>query len=152
MPCLYMIKVSILLFYKRILSRLSSKKFNMIINGSIIYIVITSFLFAMLYFFRCVPPFAYWQRHALDPLTDSEFTCNVDEGLINVLSTVNCTLTNFLVTTIPLFFIGHLKIRQAQKIEFGILISLGYLYVLVPSMLAPVSDFDTVSVSPVSYV
>lgn len=136
-----MIKISILLFYKRILSRLSSKKFNWIIIGSITYIIITSSVFVMLYFFRCLPPSAYWKRYAVDVSDDEQFTCQVDEGLVNVLSTVNCTITNFLVTTIPLFFIGQLKIRQAQKIEFGILISLGYLYDLIPSFSRDCTDF-----------
>ncbi len=127
-------KVSILLFYRRVLWRSYSVVFhrtNLLLLFSVIATTIACY-FSLV--FSCTPVEAYWKnRTFIEPLepTPTDYKCR-GEPVTMLIPSIISVITDFLVTIFPLFFISRLQLPPRQKWVLMFIFALGFLYANLP--------------------
>ncbi|KAL9116238.1 MAG: hypothetical protein Q9227_000609 [Pyrenula ochraceoflavens] len=123
------IKISILLFYRRLSisfprAFLWATYVGFFYNGG--FIVAFMIVLGLL----CRPLNAYWLRFSLEWIaTDHPSTC-INEGLLfSVAGTLSC-IGDFYTTTVPLLLIIYLPLPRHQKLALYALFAVGYLIVI----------------------
>ena len=118
-----LIKLSILFLYRHILLR-SFSRMNQYINWALIIIVAAYTLaFYFLNVFMCDPIDAAWLRLSFPDPYPKKWTC-VDDTYIYFVSSIFCTVFDFIIAAFPLLFLRQLHLPQRQKwllvIVFGL--------------------------------
>ncbi|KAH7031688.1 uncharacterized protein B0I36DRAFT_324432 [Microdochium trichocladiopsis] len=108
----FFIKISILLFYKRIFT-LNVKWFKWCVYALGVYTVgwyIGCFFAAML---QCVPPSLFWER--FKPDGDMSGVCAVDNPALVISSSALNTVGDVLIFALPLFMLWQLQLKKSHK-------------------------------------
>lgn len=120
-----LVKISILLFYKRMSAGSSSKAFLRTVYAAIAFQVLWGVVFTIILLLACRPLNAYWFRLSLTPYT-KRYTC-MKEGIYWPLSVCISTVTDFVATLLPCWFFWHLQIPFRQKLSLYGVFCLGFL-------------------------
>jgi hypothetical protein len=122
-----MIKISILLFYRRLDSRNITRTFRIATWISIIGIAGFVVAFLLVLFLSCKPWSAFWDQFDLQKTLDGyTYNCGVDESAdllaASIISAVQDAITAFL----PTILYWNLQIPRRQKVALGAIFALGY--------------------------
>lgn len=127
-----MIKISILLFYRRLDSRSITRSFRYATWINIVGITIFIVAFTTVLFTACDPFSAFWyQFDVTKQLSGYAYRCWVNEGAdllsAGIISAVQDAITAFL----PTILYWNLHIPQREKIALGAIFALGYVVCIV---------------------
>jgi hypothetical protein len=139
--CIYcvtsgLIKISILLFYRRLSSRVVSKTFRWVTWGTIGMIVAYTIALTIAPIVGCQPFSAYWdQVDVIKRLQGYKYHC-FDEGADLVAATIISAVQDLVTAVLPTLLYWNLRIPIRQKIALFGIFSLGYGVVALGAMRA----------------
>ncbi|KAF2634356.1 hypothetical protein P280DRAFT_362696, partial [Massarina eburnea CBS 473.64] len=115
------IKISILLFYRRLSARAISKTFKWTTRATIAFIAAYSIAFSLVPIFGCQPISAFWDQSDIIKQTQGyKYTC-FNEGVDVLAASAISTAQDLLTAILPTFIYWHLQIPARQKVAlFGI--------------------------------
>lgn len=129
-----LIKLSILLFYRRLSSRAVSPAFRWTMRITIFIIGGYSIAFITIPLFACRPFSAFWDQVDLVKLARGyEWTC-INEGADVVAHGVISTVQDLMVAFLPTILCWNLQMPLRQKIALYSIFALGYSSVAVGAM------------------
>jgi hypothetical protein len=120
-------KVSILLFYRRLVSGSVSRTFVWALFASIFSVVVYMITFEITLIFGCRPVDAYWNE--IDPtwrtLNVGKYVC-LDEVKALYAANIISILQDFLTFLMPLLLFTTLRLPIRQKIVLGCIFGVGF--------------------------
>jgi hypothetical protein len=121
-------KVSVLLFYRRLVEGTYSKLWRWLVLFAIAFTAAYTVAFCVMLLINCTPTEAYWK--AFDPVyaTTHNYTC-LDTKIINTLAGVFAATSDLYSVALPCIITWHFSVPRAQKIALNIIFSLGLLVV-----------------------
>lgn len=120
------IKVSILLFYERVLARSSGRAFHWINVSLICFVLAYSIGVILSVTFYCRPVRSFWMGYSPQYVAENDSKC-VGKFVHLPIAAVLSAATDLAVVILPLFFLHKLKISRRQKWGLRALFSLGFL-------------------------
>jgi hypothetical protein len=121
-----LIKISILLFYRRLSSRVVSKAFRWTTWITIGYIVAYTIALTLAPILGCKPISAFWDRvDTLKRLQGYEFEC-FDEGADLLAASIISASQDLLTAILPTFLYWNLQISARQKAALYGIFAIGY--------------------------
>ncbi|PWY84998.1 integral membrane protein [Aspergillus heteromorphus CBS 117.55] len=125
-----LIKVSVLLFYRRMGQRTVSPRFLTVIWISIASVIAYSVAFFVVIFVSCRPFHAFWME--IDPLwsATNPYTC-YDEGAHLIAATGISLTQDIIATTLPAILCFRLQMPLRQKLALNAVFALGYLAAVI---------------------
>lgn len=108
-----LIKVAILVFYRRITGTLKNA-FVYSVWAMIAFCVIPSIIFAFLIIFTCSPVIGFFRLFDLKWRLQNELKCQ-NEGAIIVACAIVGTIQDFIVCLLPIVLVWNLKMSRRQK-------------------------------------
>lgn len=119
-------KISILLFYRRLSSRAVSNTFRAITWLSIGSIAICSSVLTLVPIFGCRPMSAFWdQVDMIKLLQGYEYRC-FDEGADVLAASIISVVQDFITAILPTFLFWNLHIPMRQKVALFSIFAIGY--------------------------
>lgn len=129
-----LIKVSIILFYKRLGSNAVSKPFQWVTRVTIAFIVAYSIAFTLVPIFGCQPISAFWdQSDVIKTLQGYQYKC-FDEGADVFSAAVISTAQDLITAILPTFIYWNLQIPIRRKVALFIIFATGYGVVAVGAL------------------
>jgi len=121
-------KVSVLLFYRRLVAGTYNKLWRYLVLFAIGFTVAYTIAFCVMLLINCTPTEAYWK--AFDPVyaTTQKYTC-LDTKIINTLAGVFAAASDLYSVALPCIITWHFSVPRAQKIALNIIFCLGLLVV-----------------------
>jgi len=121
-------KVSVLLFYRRLVDGTYSRRWRWLVVFAIAFTIAYTVAFCVMLLLNCTPTEAYWR--AFDPVyaTTVHYTC-LDTKIINTLAGVFAAASDVYAVALPCIITWHFSVPRAQKIALNIIFSLGLLVV-----------------------
>jgi hypothetical protein len=118
------IKLSALMFYRRLAKDPCSKRFLYTIWGAIFALVFSTLILFFVFITTCSPIEAYWRQ--VYP-TYKNFTCRREPSLliINETSTAVNVITDVYSLVIPALLITKLRLTRRQRIAIMIILGIG---------------------------
>ncbi|KAG9189347.1 hypothetical protein G6011_06215 [Alternaria panax] len=130
-----MIKISILLFYRRLHARSITRIFRIATWTSIIAIVLFSIAFLLVTFTACSPFSAFWdQFDVAKQLAGYSYHCWVDEYADLLAASIINAVQDAIAAFLPTLLYWNLQIPRRQKIALGAIFALGYLVCIVAAV------------------
>ncbi|KAI4637614.1 uncharacterized protein J4E88_002084 [Alternaria novae-zelandiae] len=127
-----MIKISILLFYRRLDSRSITKSFRIATWLNIVAIAIFSIAFVIVLFTACTPFTAFWYQFDITKqLTGYAYHCWIDEAADLLSASIISAVQDAIAAFLPTILYWNLHIPRRQKIALGAIFALGYLVCIV---------------------
>ncbi|KAH6877950.1 hypothetical protein BKA58DRAFT_85959 [Alternaria rosae] len=127
-----MIKISILLFYRRLDSRSITKSFRIATWLNIIAIAVFSIAFVLVLFTACTPFTAFWYQFDITKqLTGYAYRCWIDEAADLLSASIISAVQDAIAAFLPTILYWNLHIPPRQKIALGAIFALGYLVCIV---------------------
>jgi hypothetical protein len=121
-----LIKVSILLFFRRISSRAVSRLFAWASWFCIGFIITTTVPFMLIPMFGCQPISAFWdQADIVKILNGYQFHC-FNEGVDVLVATVISAVQDLLAAVLPTFLYWNLRIPVRQQLALFGIFAIGY--------------------------
>jgi hypothetical protein len=121
-------KISILLFYRRLVSGTVSSRFVWAIRVSIFSVAAYIIAFENTLIFGCRPMNAYWNQ--VDPVwrtsPDHPYAC-LNEVATLYAANITSILQDFLTFLIPLLLFSRLQLPTRQKVLLSIIFGIGFL-------------------------
>lgn len=121
-----MVRISVLLFYRRLVAGTYSKRWKIAVIGAIAFTSAWSLAFILALFLNCTPFEAYWM--AFDPTYQRDFHC-VDTSVINALSGAFAIPSDLYAVVLPWAMTWKLQMSRRQKIALNGVFSLGLVVV-----------------------
>jgi hypothetical protein len=119
-------KVSILLFYRRLSSRAVSNAFRWTTWITIGYIVAYTIVLTLVPIFGCRPVAAFWEQvDILKRLQGYKFSC-FDEGADLFAASIISATQDLLTAVLPTFIYWNLQISKRQKFALFSIFAIGY--------------------------
>jgi hypothetical protein len=107
-------KISIFLFYRRLLSSLChSKMLLRILWANIIFTITYTFIFVVLLFSSCHPISALWQHFA--PGYSRQFHC-IDTSIAELISSAFSAVSDLLAIVLPLSFLLTVQVPLRERL------------------------------------
>ncbi|KAJ4384601.1 hypothetical protein N0V86_000201 [Didymella sp. IMI 355093] len=129
-----MIKLSVLLFYRRLSARAVSPAFRWIMRTSIVVIGGYSIAFCVIPIFACRPISAFWDQVDFAKLAQGyKWTC-INEGADIVAHGIASTTQDLIVAFLPTMLFWNLQMPRRQKIALYSIFALGYTTVPLGAM------------------
>jgi hypothetical protein len=121
-----LVKISILLFYRRLSSRVVSPGFLWATRLAIFSIAGYTIAFTLVLMFGCRPISAFWdQVDVLKQLQGYTYSC-IDEGADVVAAGIISSSQDLTIAILPTFLYWNLKIPIRQKVALFSIFALGY--------------------------
>lgn len=122
-------KVSILLFYRRLVNGTYSKRYKWLIWAAISFTIAYTFTFCVVLLANCTPTRAYWMAFDFRYALTQEYTC-MDTSVINAMAGVCAAISDVYSVVLPCFLTWQLSsVPKAQKIALFGIFSLGLVVV-----------------------
>jgi hypothetical protein len=118
------IKLSALMFYRRLVQGSCSKRFKYTIWGAMCALVFSTFALFFLFITTCSPVEAYWRQ--VFP-TYRKFTCRSQKSLlvINEASAAVNVITDIYSLVIPALLVTTLQLTRRQRIAVMFILGIG---------------------------
>lgn len=129
--CGCFIKVSVLLFYRRLARDSVSRYWIWGVICAIAFTVSYSLAFMLTLIFNCSPTEAYWK--AFNPTYTMTYTC-VNTTVVNLLAGIMAIVSDLYSVFLPCMMTRHIQLPKAQKFALYIIFSLGLLAVAASSV------------------
>jgi hypothetical protein len=126
------IKISILLFIKRMTVRTATYWLHWTIWLTIIFVALTNGIYLILIWTECIPLNAWWNKMDIYWVASHEnyFKC-WGEAVLAVTSGTFNLVQDFMVATLQILVLWDLEIPISKKVSNMTLFGLGYLLVLI---------------------
>lgn len=129
-----LIKLSILLFYRRLSSRAVSPAFRWTMRITIFIIGAYSTAFIFVPIFMCQPIAAFWEQVDLVKVAEGyDYKC-INEGADVVAHGIISTVQDLVVAFLPTLLCWNLQMPVRQKIALYCIFALGYTSVAIGAM------------------
>ena len=126
-----LIKVSILLFYKRLGSHAVSKSFQWTTKATIAFITAYSIAFTLVPIFGCQPFSAFWDQLDIIKIAKGyKYKC-FNEGADVFSAAVISTVQDLITAVLPTFIYWKLQMPARQKVALFIIFAFGYSVVAI---------------------
>jgi hypothetical protein len=121
-------KVSVLLFYRRLVDGTYSRLWKWMVLLAIAFTTAYTIAFVVLLFFNCTPMVAYWR--AFDPVYASthHYTC-LNTDIANVIVGICAGLSDLYAVALPCIITWHYSVPKAKRIALNIVFSFGLIVV-----------------------
>jgi hypothetical protein len=121
-------KVSVLLFYRRMVEGTCSRRWKWAVLTAIAFTTAYTIAFVVLLFFNCTPMEAYWK--AFDPVYSATvpYTC-LNTDIANVIVGLCAGLSDVYAVALPCIITWHYSVPKRQKIALNFVFSLGLVVV-----------------------
>jgi hypothetical protein len=121
-------KVSVLLFYRRLVDGTYSRLWKWMVLLAIAFTTAYTIAFVVLLFFNCMPMVAYWR--AFDPVYASthHYTC-LNTDIANVIVGICAGLSDLYAVALPCIITWHYSVPKAKRIALNIVFSFGLIVV-----------------------
>jgi hypothetical protein len=127
-----MIKISILLFYRRLDSRSITRSFRIATWINIIAIGIFCIAFVVVLFTACTPFEAFWYQFDIaKQIAGYSYHCWVNEYADLLSASIISAVQDAVAAFLPTILYWNLQIPRRQKIALGAIFALGYLVCIV---------------------
>lgn len=121
-----LVKISILLFYRRLSSRVVSNRFRWATWITIGFIAASTIAFTIVPLVGCNPTSAFWdQVNIIKQLKGYEYHC-FDEGADLFSAAVISTLQDLITAMLPTFLYWNLRVPVRQKVALFGIFAIGY--------------------------
>jgi hypothetical protein len=121
-------KISILLFYRRLVSSSVSRTFRWIVYAAIAFVAAYFLAFIPLTFSECRPIEAAWMLSDIKWWWEHEHSVScINEGLSLSISAIISATQDFIAFGLPLTLFSKLKIPPRQKIALAGIFVVGFL-------------------------
>jgi len=110
------IKLSILLFYRRITQRAASKTFHTIVTIMVVFQICTTAVWFFLTVFSCYPVATYWTRFDMASPPSGHYVCPLDGEKPFIILSGIAIVQDFICATLPFLVLRHLKVTRRQKV------------------------------------
>ncbi|OQO05951.1 hypothetical protein B0A48_10047 [Cryoendolithus antarcticus] len=125
------IKVSILLFYRRLTAGTYARRWKIATIMAIVFTVIYALAFLILLMNACKPLEAYWD--SLSFFYDKPYTC-IHSDLINPINGALAAFGDAYAVMLPILMLRHFGAPRRQKIALNIVFALGLITVCTASV------------------
>ncbi|PVI07432.1 hypothetical protein DM02DRAFT_580810 [Periconia macrospinosa] len=121
---LTLIKLSILFFYRRIISSVISRPILYSVWASIIFVAAYGISSMLALIFTCTPVKAYWYRFTPVWLKIHKYTCYDEVAYLVAVISIS-TLQDFITCLLPMFVVRKLRLPFRQKLALAAIFLLG---------------------------
>ncbi|KAF2209581.1 hypothetical protein CERZMDRAFT_86900 [Cercospora zeae-maydis SCOH1-5] len=125
------VKVSVLLFYRRLGQGTYPKMWSWACIGAIVFTLAWTLAFLLALIFNCSPTEAYWMGFSIE--YDRKYTC-VNTTVNNLLAGIMAVISDLYAVALPCFLMRKIRLPQAQKTGLYAVFSAGLLVVLAGSV------------------
>ncbi|KAI6831932.1 hypothetical protein KC340_g3538 [Hortaea werneckii] len=119
-------KISVLLFYRRLVGDSYDKRWKWAVIGAIIFTAAWTLSFMLCLVFNCNPTQAYWK--AFDPTWHRQYSC-VDTTFINLLAGIFAIASDIYSIALPCLVTRNFRIPSGQKLALNAIFLAGILVV-----------------------
>ena len=127
-----MVKISILLFYRRLNARSITRTFRIATWISIIAIAVFCLSFVLILVFSCDHISAFWnQFDVVRQATGYKYHCWVNEAADLLSASIISAVLDAVTAFLPTFLYWNLQIPRRQKVALGAIFALGYIVCIV---------------------
>ncbi|KAK5716092.1 hypothetical protein LTR15_009917 [Elasticomyces elasticus] len=119
-------KISVLLFYRRLVQGTFSKRWRMATIGAIIFTACYCVAFELALIFNCRPTEAYWKAYSLSYTTS--YHC-ADTRNLNPVSGALSVFSDLYAVLLPMGMLRHFDAPKKQKVALNVVFSLGLIVV-----------------------
>ena len=120
------VKVSILLFNRRLSAGTHSRVFSCAVWAAIGAIVAYALAFILILVLQCQPLDSYWLRWS--PTYTGKYTCYTQEATTLPISAYLSVATDFLALLLPFWLVWNIKLPRRQKWSLYAIFSLGLMW------------------------
>lgn len=120
------IKVSVLLFYRRLVVNTVTRYWVGAVMVAIAFTVAYTLAFVLTLIFNCTPTEAYWK--SFSPTYTRKYHC-VDTTIVNLLAGIAAVTSDLYSVVLPCAMTRNLQIPRLQKVALYVIFSLGLLAV-----------------------
>lgn len=117
-------KLSILVFYRRLITRISNRRFRITNIALMTFLCLGTIAISIAQIIPCNPVHAYW--NSSDKNWKGKYTCWKGSQLSDSTAAFSIT-TDFLITVFPLWFMRNLQMSLNRKWPLVLVFSLGFL-------------------------
>lgn len=122
------VKVSVLLFYRRLVAGTYSKRWKYAVIGAIAFTIGYCVAFIFVLIFGCQPTSAYWMSYDATYLLTADFYC-VDAAKANLIAGILSVVSDLYAVLLPCLMLWHFDAPRRQKIALNIVFCFGLLVV-----------------------
>ncbi|KAK0252515.1 hypothetical protein B0A54_05774 [Friedmanniomyces endolithicus] len=119
-------KISVLLFYRRLVQGTFSKRWRMATIGAIVFTACYCVAFILALVFNCNPTEAYWKAYSLT--YTKSYTCANTKNL-NPLAGALSVFSDLYSVVLPMGMLRHFEASKRQKLALNAIFSLGLIVV-----------------------
>lgn len=121
-------KVSILLFYRRLVAGTYTRRYKLLIWAAIAFTVGYTVAFCIVLLTNCTPTEAYWKAFDFKYALTADYKC-IDTKVINTMAGVCAALSDCYAVALPCVLTWKLNMPKRQKIALNVIFCLGLVVV-----------------------
>lgn len=127
------IKISVLLFYRRLTAGAISKFWKYATIGAIYFTIAYFISFVLALIFSCSPTDAYWLSYDPDFLSTQDWSC-VDAGQLNIAMGLFSVVTDLYAVLLPCLMLRNFDAPRRRKIALNVVFAFGLIVVVAGSV------------------
>ncbi|KAE8146654.1 hypothetical protein BDV25DRAFT_143484 [Aspergillus avenaceus] len=128
-----MVRISVLLFYRRMGFRSISRGFVVAIHVSIASVIAYSIAFIVVIFASCTPLNAFWNQ--VNPKWEATHTWKCYNEPVHLLAASSIALIqDVIATTLPAILCWNLRISSREKVALGSIFVVGYMTAVIAAV------------------
>jgi hypothetical protein len=122
-------KVSILFFYRRLVTGTYSKKWYYCVWFAIAFTIVYTIAFCIMLLVDCRPTKAYWMAFDIRYALTADYTCLEDSNVINTTAGVCAAISDLYAVALPCIITWHHAVPRRQRIALNAIFCLGFVVV-----------------------
>jgi hypothetical protein len=122
-------KVSILFFYRRLVTGTYSKKWYWCVWFAIGFTIVYTIAFCIMLLVDCRPTKAYWMAFDIKYALTAKYTCLEDSNVINTTAGVCAAISDLYAVALPCIITWHHAVPRRQRIALNAIFCLGFVVV-----------------------
>jgi hypothetical protein len=119
-------KVSILFFYRRLVSGTYSRKWYWCVWFAIGFTIVYTVAFCIMLLIDCRPTKAYWMAFDIKYALTANYTCLEDSNVINTTAGVCAAISDLYAVALPCIITWHHAVPRRQRIALNGIFCLGF--------------------------
>ena len=122
-------KVSILLFYRRLVNGTYSKRYKWLIWFAIAFTIAYTFTFCIVLLLDCKPTRAYWMAFDIKFALTKDYSCLDNSNVMNAVAGVVPAIGDLYAVALPCIITWHHDVPRRQRIALNAIFCLGLVVV-----------------------
>ena len=121
-----MTKLSILMFYRRLVADMYSRTYKWAIWVAMGFAILVTFVFLVLLFTVCTPLASYWLQYSMHPLAHYHCLSVDTRSALSKTSGVLSVVTDFYSLMLPAILLMRIQVAKRRRIGLMIIFGVGY--------------------------